>query len=90
MYNYFRHINDVLWTCYKRAFIAHNLRATNDYSHTHTLVYAVNRFKLSEMIQWTFRSRIRNNESINIYIPSSRMRNLLIEFLKTVNKSVEF
>lgn len=52
--NYFRNIHDVLWTCYKesgvkvknykRAFIAHNLRATNDYSHTHTLAYAVNRF----------------------------------------------
>ena len=41
--------------------IAHNLRATNDYSHTHTLAYAVNMYELSEMIQWIFRSRIGNN-----------------------------
>lgn len=39
-------------------------------------------FALSELIQWVWRSRIRNNQSINIYIPSQRMRNLLINWLK--------
>lgn len=34
-------------------------------------------YSLSELLQWIWRSRIRNDESINIYIPSSRMRNLL-------------
>lgn len=36
---------------------------------------------LSEMIQWIWRSQIRENEPINIYIPSERMRNLLESWL---------
>ena len=36
---------------------------------------------LSELIQWVFRSAIRENNNINIYIPSERMRNLFIEWL---------
>lgn len=39
-------------------------------------------YGLSEMIQWIWRSRIRNGDSINIYIPSMRMRNLLIKWLE--------
>lgn len=35
------------------------------------------KYALSEMIQWIFRSAIRNGEPINIYIPSNRMRMLL-------------
>lgn len=38
-------------------------------------------YALSEMLQWIWRSAIRNNEPINIYIPSSRMRNILEEWL---------
>lgn len=38
-------------------------------------------YGLSEMIQWIWRSRIRNGETINIYIPSMRMRNLLNEWM---------
>ena len=38
-------------------------------------------FALSEMLQWIFRSAIRNDKSIKIYIPSERMRNLLIGYL---------
>ena len=38
-------------------------------------------FALSELIQWIWRSRIRDNKPINIYIPSQRMRNLLIDWL---------
>jgi hypothetical protein len=34
-------------------------------------------FALSEMVQWIFRSAIRNGEPINLYVPSERMRNLL-------------
>ncbi len=36
---------------------------------------------LSELIQWIWRSRIRNFEDIEIYIPSFRMRNLLKKYL---------
>lgn len=42
----------------------------------------IDKWALSEMIQWIFRSAIRNKESINIYIPSTRMRNLLERWLE--------
>lgn len=38
-------------------------------------------YALSEMIQWIWRSAIRNNEKVYIYIPSKRMRELLIRYL---------
>ena len=38
-------------------------------------------YALSEMLQWIWRSRIRKQESINIYIPSFRMRCLLNNWL---------
>ena len=40
-------------------------------------------YALSEMVQWVWRSAIRNEESINIYIPSSRMRELLINWMNS-------
>lgn len=42
-------------------------------------------YALSEMLQWIWRSSIRDGQSINIYIPSCRMRNLLIEWLDKVS-----
>lgn len=38
-------------------------------------------YALSEMIQWIWRSAIRDGEEIWIYIPSSRMRKLLSDWL---------
>ncbi|MNC64554.1 hypothetical protein D3C75_1147700 [compost metagenome] len=38
---------------------------------------------LSELIQWVWRSRIRDNESISIYIPSTRMRDLFFRYLNS-------
>lgn len=38
-------------------------------------------YALSELLQWTWRSCIRKNEKIYIYIPSKRMRELLIKWL---------
>lgn len=38
-------------------------------------------FALSEMIQWIWRSRIRKDEPIDIYIPSDRMRGLLHDWI---------
>jgi hypothetical protein len=40
------------------------------------------KWALSELLQWIFRGRIRKNLSMNLYIPSKRMRTLLIEWLK--------
>ena len=38
-------------------------------------------YALSELIQWMFRSAIRNGEPIQIYIPSERMRTLFLRWL---------
>jgi hypothetical protein len=38
-------------------------------------------FALSEMVQWVWRSAIREGNPINIYVASSRMRNLLERWL---------
>lgn len=38
-------------------------------------------WSLSELIQWLFRSAIREEKEINLYIPSKRMRNLLKDWL---------
>jgi hypothetical protein len=37
----------------------------------------LNRYALSELLQWVYRSRVRNDAPINLYVPSSRMRGLL-------------
>lgn len=39
-------------------------------------------YALSCLIQWMFRSRIRKGQPIEIYIPSTRMRGLLIKWLE--------
>lgn len=41
-------------------------------------------YALSEMIQWVWRSAIRDGNDISIYIPSSRMRNLLIDWMDSL------
>ena len=43
-------------------------------------------YALSEMLQWIWRSAIRSGEEIWIYIPSSRMRDLLVEWIDGVIK----
>lgn len=46
-------------------------------------------FSLSALLQWIWRSQIRDGEEINIYIPSERMRSLLeawINECKSVDK----
>ena len=42
-------------------------------------------YALSEMLQWVWRSAIRDNKPITVYIPSKRMRTLLIEWIKDTN-----
>ena len=43
-------------------------------------------FALSIMVQWIWRSAIRDGEEVYLYIPSSRMRNILINWINTVSK----
>lgn len=44
-----------------------------------------NGYALSEMIQWIWRSAIRDGEEVVVYIPSRRMRNILIDWLDSLN-----
>lgn len=46
------------------------------------------KYALSEFIQWIWRSQIRNNKDIDIYIPSIRMRRLLINYLEGKNSVI--
>lgn len=39
-------------------------------------------YALSQMLQWIWRSAIRRGERISVYVPSRRMRQLLIDFLE--------
>lgn len=43
-------------------------------------------FALSEMLQWVWRSAIRDNKPINLYIPSRRMRELLIDWIENTSQ----
>lgn len=38
---------------------------------------------LADLVQWIFRSQLRYNKPINIYIPSERMKQLLINWLNS-------
>lgn len=42
-----------------------------------------NNYALSVLVQWIFRSAIRNGEDVYIYVPSDRMRGLLEKWLNT-------
>ena len=99
-----------MWSCVKahrsnltpkgfiKAFVACNIRATNDYKDKVHLAYLRNiysqptvvqyfnakgvkidnnRYALSELLQWIFRSAIREQENVSLYLPSKRMRQLL-------------
>ena len=44
---------------------------------------------LSELLQWIWRGCIRKNEAMNLYIPSKRMRELLIDWLNIDNKNIK-
>ena len=38
-------------------------------------------YALSALVQWIFRSAIRDGKPINLFIPSERMRGLLLDWL---------
>lgn len=45
-------------------------------------------YALSTMVQWIWRSAIREGNEVDIYIPSRRMRDLLRDWIETVSKGV--
>ena len=56
------------------------------YYYDKGLVLDQERYALSTMIQWIWRSAIRDGKEISIYIPSRRMRTLLINWINEVSK----
>jgi hypothetical protein len=86
---------------FKKAFVACNVRATNEYRDRSHLAYLRNiytrspifqyfgakgikldqdRYAVSELLQWVFRSAIRDEKEVHLYLPSKRMRTLLHEW----------
>lgn len=53
-----------------------------EYFNSHGVEVDEDLFALAEMLQWIWRSAIRESEPINIYIPSKRQRDLLIDWLE--------
>ena len=49
---------------------------------TKDIIINSDHFALSEMLQWIWRSSIRDDKPINLYIPSSRMRRLLTNWIE--------
>ena len=45
------------------------------------------KYALSVMIQWIWRSAIRDGKEVWIYIPSKRMRNLLKDWIEEVEQN---
>ena len=62
-------VNRFMMPCIKNFFLSRGIRVDE------------NKFALSEIIQFIFRSRVRNGEPIIVYIPSSRMRKLFSDWL---------
>lgn len=54
------------------------------YYHSYGIEVDEDAYALSIMIQWIWRSAIRNGEQIHIYIPSARMRGLLRQWIANV------
>ena len=59
------------------------------YYRNHGIEVDDNLYALSIMLQWIWRSAIRDGKEIYLYIPSSRMRNLLIDWINKVSKGGE-
>lgn len=61
----------------------------------HNFLYArgieqdADQYALSEMLQWIWRTAIRDGKEIYLYIPSERMRNLLIQWMDDVKNGKE-
>ena len=47
-------------------------------------------FGLSEMLQWIWRSAIRDGKPIQVYVPSYRMRRLLQQWIEDTSKGVRY
>jgi len=58
-----------------------------NYFYDHGIEVDEDTYALSEMIQWIWRSAIRDGKDIWVYIPSKRMRDLLTEWIINVSNA---
>ena len=74
--NQYKHINNM-------AFMLNLFMNPNEVNYFVNQDVTVNEdlLAISDMLQWIFRSSIRDDKPINIYIPSTRMRNLFKDWL---------
>lgn len=54
--------------------------------HLHGIEVDESMYALSIMVQWIWRSAIRDGGTVNLYIPSKRMRTLLINWIENISK----
>lgn len=59
----------------------------NKFFETKGIKIDLDKFAKAEMLQWIWRSAIRNNQEIWLYIPSSRMRWFLKEWMAEVSRA---
>ena len=73
--------------CYNLAYCCNRYISPDyvDYFYKHGITVNEDLFALSELLQWMWRSAIREGKPINIYIPSKRMRKLLVDWLNNEN-----
>lgn len=69
-----------VFNLFPNPFVKRYFENKNEAEHTDIHVNE-NMLALSAMLQWIWRSRIRNDQPITIWIPSTRMRNLFIAWL---------
>lgn len=55
----------------------------------HDVTVSEEQYALSEMLQFIWRSAIREGKEINVYIPSKRMRDLLAQWIQDNPKNIE-
>lgn len=54
-----------------------------DFFRSRSIVIDQDQWALSELLQWLWRGCIRKGEPMNVYIPSKRMRTLLLDWLES-------
>ena len=59
-----------------------------DFFRYHNVEINTNQYALSEMLQWIWRSAIRDGKEIWIYIPSRRMRELLQNWIQEISGNI--
>lgn len=79
--NNFRHKTTLAYCVNLFMHVGHKL-----YYHDNGIAVDEDAYALSNMVQWIWRSAIRDGKPINIYIPSKRMRDLLTAWIETTAK----